>query len=40
MTNGRRKLAELFDAWVEQHGLSQVEIAAMGGPDPDRPAAL
>lgn len=30
--DGRRRLAELFGAWADRHGLTQGEIAAMGGP--------
>lgn len=32
MTNGRRKLAELFGAWMDHHGYTQTDVAAMGGP--------
>lgn len=32
MTEGRRRLAELFEAWVSRHGYTQSQVAAMGGP--------
>ena len=32
MDEGRRKLAELFGAWMDRNGYTQTDVAAMGGP--------
>lgn len=32
MTDGRRKLAQAFESWVQQNGYTQGEIASMVGP--------
>lgn len=32
MSDGRRRLAELFGQWMERNGYTQGQVAAMGGP--------